>query len=399
MKKLRSTILLAISIGVGAVSASEKDDRMSVNSWSTPMEHLLDPMSSTNPWSNDDTLSVWSDLDHNFRMPLLRQDNAFPSTFTNPTGPDSENVSVISSLGPFQTPQSLLNPLPSSTMMEDDNMSTLHFDQDAPLQLAPQVIPPVIDLSSPPPKLLQTPQTLLNPLPSSMMMEDDNMSMLHFDQNAPLRSAPQVLRPVVKINLTKKRPKPSPVFSPNMEQVTFDCPFCGKSFKKKHLLNEHKKRQHPGGRKFTCTYCSRKFSADKSRKTHETKEHQDQIIGIPCPHCKGKFANQHSLICHINTQHPTQKKGDHLCPYCDIHYKSLGGLKKHIKCHKKSEEIRICIYCLKDCKTPTGLKAHVLVHKGEVKKYRCPKCKYTSSKIMNRNKHMKNCCKPSQAGL
>ncbi|XP_071758274.1 uncharacterized protein LOC139913993 [Centroberyx gerrardi] len=174
----------------------------------------------------------------------------------------------------------------------------------------------------------------------------------------------------------------------------FDCPQCGKSFKKMYLLGKHQlthtqnrifkcrqcgeaypsmselrahQRIHPPEQSNQCMQCGKFFSSVACLTAHELR-HNQQRTQI-CMRCGKAFKNKHDLNLHMRShtgERPFQ------CTYCGKRFSVSGNLNIHIRTHT-GEKPYLCADCGKAFVSAGELQIHRRTHTGE-KPYKCTVC-------------------------
>ena len=88
---------------------------------------------------------------------------------------------------------------------------------------------------------------------------------------------------------------------------------------------------------FKCKFCRTKFSAYKAAR--ECENSHTGKLRYYCTHCGNNYANNNSLLHHIQRVHEGKegKKKDtnsYICRYCTKHYDIEADLQRHKKDHK-----------------------------------------------------------------
>ncbi|KAG8292747.1 hypothetical protein J6590_031726 [Homalodisca vitripennis] len=132
---------------------------------------------------------------------------------------------------------------------------------------------------------------------------------------------------------------------------------------------------------------------------HETEEAADDIVGSKpymCTECGQHFSNNGSFKSHLSTH---QNK-DLFCNYCNLHYKRIDHLQKHIEqIHRKSNTFEpkerkvnayvktfLCNMCGKILKSSITYENHMLKHQSKCP-YSCDLCPETFPNRGARRKH------------
>lgn len=152
------------------------------------------------------------------------------------------------------------------------------------------------------------------------------------------------------------------------EKTTFECEICGLHHATKYTLRDHMNTHT--GTKFTCDECGRGYASLKHLRRHKVK-HLKESGELPesmthkCTQCDKVFTQNHALKKHLDWVH-----GDkcHVCKVCGAKIK--GSLIQHMETHTQEKKF-CCHICGK--KMRGKLKEHMLIHTGE-RPYACEFC-------------------------
>lgn len=237
-------------------------------------------------------------------------------------------------------------------------------------------------------------------------------------------------------NDKKKRGRPALLTGP----VDFDCPECGKKFKRKVLMKEHGVSVHDRGARFTCFVCQKGFYSRNQMLNH-VKSHEEAMqpekrylpedlltsltedgsvsyrgveikIDSACLVCGRVYRNKENKRRHedyyrdkethsrktVNENRQPYIKTDSFCLPCDKDFCNNGSKRNHEL--RKHPEIRSPILkgpknikCILDCKRRFGdneqLEKHMAVgdHNG-IFFFTCSKCPKKFGSTAEMKKHM-----------
>jgi len=141
-------------------------------------------------------------------------------------------------------------------------------------------------------------------------------------------------------------------------------------------------KSHDGPQRFSCSFCSMKFSSKANLYQHLPK-HSDERPFV-CMECNASFKWKHALKTHLITHYPSKT---YLCDTCGFSTAHKSILKDHSLIHT-GETIKCtepgCTYqALRKC----NLRSHMLTHTGE-KPHQCNKCGSSFGHLKNLKRHM-----------
>lgn len=96
----------------------------------------------------------------------------------------------------------------------------------------------------------------------------------------------------------------------NPEQKRCPCDLCGMTFKKKHLMRQHR-TIHTGERPYKCDLCNETFRRQSSLHNHRYKHQREGPL--KCNICIRAFKTKTNLLRHISTEYHRRKKMQACC--------------------------------------------------------------------------------------
>lgn len=173
----------------------------------------------------------------------------------------------------------------------------------------------------------------------------------------------------------------------------FVCTICRQQFKRKNLLNGHKKVAHAtiddiGAGEIVCIVCAEKFKDSKAYDKHIAKRHTK----YKCTQCDCQYNQKRNLRFHIKVKHaPAHERPCHPCPDCGLTFVTRPILTNHIRLFHTKETPYHCALCDTRYSTSTQYSMHMVRHQRSSKQHQCTKC----GKISNYRKCIdKNCYTP-----
>ncbi|XP_044742585.1 zinc finger protein 235-like [Chrysoperla carnea] len=155
----------------------------------------------------------------------------------------------------------------------------------------------------------------------------------------------------------------------------FECPQCGKGFKLNHNLKSHIKQIHMNMKKnnrIPCKVCGKMISKTNMKPHLQTHKAVRDIYN--CTQCSKQFLHQLSLEQHIQKFHEKiVREFRHLCNMCGKGFNTRAELKIHMLSHS-DEKTFACQTCNMKYKTMHGLRYHVKSVHLNLKPHPCPIC-------------------------
>lgn len=165
------------------------------------------------------------------------------------------------------------------------------------------------------------------------------------------------------------------------KQTDYQCEFCGKILKRKHLLDNHIKLMHLKEYNVFCECCGKGFLFSSVLKKHKELMHQNKKPitkeRYPCLEngCDKAYTTKTALVYHQKTRHLICPPNEPLSYSCEICHKvilSRANLRIHIRAHTGERPFK-CVICGKAFHAKKYLKEHHVVHTGE-KPFVCKLC-------------------------
>ncbi|XP_014471212.1 PREDICTED: uncharacterized protein LOC106742600 [Dinoponera quadriceps] len=148
-------------------------------------------------------------------------------------------------------------------------------------------------------------------------------------------------------------------------EVGYNCPTCGKRFKKEQHVIQHLKTHE--GKQWECDVCSKMFTTKYFLKKHK-RLHSGEMP-YKCKICDKSFTFQQSYHKH-RLYHKDDKP--HTCATCGRSFKELSTLHNHERIHT-GEKPFACETCGKCFRQRVSYLVHRRIHTG-VMPYKCTMC-------------------------
>lgn len=155
-----------------------------------------------------------------------------------------------------------------------------------------------------------------------------------------------------------------------MEQHICDHEGCGKVFKQKRYLKDHKKYIHLCEKTFECNDCKSMFKKRYDLKIHQLRIHSDERP-IECDQCDATFKRKNDLDAHQLRIHSDKRPIE--CNQCDATFKMKKDLDVHKQRKHSDERPFQCDQCDATFKTKYDQLDHQLRHSDE-RPFECDQC-------------------------
>ncbi|ERL90365.1 hypothetical protein D910_07714 [Dendroctonus ponderosae] len=161
----------------------------------------------------------------------------------------------------------------------------------------------------------------------------------------------------------------------------YQCEFCGKILKRKHLLDNHIKLMHLKKYNVFCEICGKGFLFMSVLNKHRELIHQNRKIiskiTFPCREvgCDKAYTTKTALLYHQKTRHllcPPNEPLSYSCEICQKVILSRANFRIHLRAHTGERPFK-CDVCGKAFHANKYLKEHSVVHTGE-KPFVCKVC-------------------------
>ena len=159
------------------------------------------------------------------------------------------------------------------------------------------------------------------------------------------------------------------------------CETCLKTFKTKAELRRHT-RSHTGEKPYQCDICHQRFAQSGALNNHRRIHTGEKPF--QCEFCPQLFARKGDIPAHVRWKHTNDRRFS--CEICDYTGVNKTALVKHMKVHTGVKEF-VCDICQHACSTKMNLTIHMRTHTGE-KPYTCDVCGERFSHSNSRKTHL-----------
>ncbi|XP_059619174.1 zinc finger protein 883-like [Phlebotomus argentipes] len=170
------------------------------------------------------------------------------------------------------------------------------------------------------------------------------------------------------------------------EQRNHICPECGKAFPTKGRLKAHVMNMHQEVSYHVCEICAKMFKSKDCFLDHQRTHTGEKIEKVPCPTC-GKFFSEKRLKVHMKRHNESDEV--FRCHLCDRESNSQTSLNRHIKYVHMSERKYKCNLCESSFKRPVDLREHMATHTSNQILYTCLFCPKQFNSNANKYNHQK----------
>ena len=121
------------------------------------------------------------------------------------------------------------------------------------------------------------------------------------------------------------------------EPEKYKCENCARNYKRRKILNAHKKYECGVTPQFTCELCGKRFTRKYNLRYHIDKLHCETKLSISkriynCDKCTRSYRSVSGLNQHKRLHH-AEVKPQFICDYCGHETKLKNNLEKHINTH------------------------------------------------------------------
>ncbi|XP_039441721.1 zinc finger protein 260-like [Culex pipiens pallens] len=183
----------------------------------------------------------------------------------------------------------------------------------------------------------------------------------------------------------------------HIKEYSKNCRHCLSVFRTDEELKEHDCIVKP--RLFKCSKCNRSFQSVKELQDHTKISHRIYEIPITkpqpqarrsntlnqCSHCPKSFANNRTLVRHVQDVHPETIQTILTCQRCEQQFANEASLQAHMAAHEKNYE---CRFCGKVCPTSVALAGHENTHTKD-QPFQCNECGRNFAQYTSMRRHMK----------
>lgn len=159
----------------------------------------------------------------------------------------------------------------------------------------------------------------------------------------------------------------------------YECALCGKSYSALSTLRIHQ-RLHVENKSFCCEFCTKSFDVECDLKAHNSVEHTKLF---ECGVCGKRFSRQSSWSAHNRVHKNFQPHFK--CNFCGKHFRCKSNLNVHLALHV--DQKYVCEFCQKRFQSETELQVHRKNH--EKSENQCRHCEKAYSSRCHLNYHIR----------
>ena len=173
------------------------------------------------------------------------------------------------------------------------------------------------------------------------------------------------------------------VNSVHLKKRDHKCNHCEKYFTHAGHLKSHIKLVHEKAQNFQCEKCDKTYALKLDLERHFTSNHILEKGLFKCEICDRHFNQDSTLYSHKQLVHDVSSKFN--CAICGKVYHLTNYLKRHMKSHEMSNDKTVCDICGKVV-TKNNLNLHKRVHAK--KDTRCTLCEIDFKHLKTLKRHL-----------
>lgn len=172
------------------------------------------------------------------------------------------------------------------------------------------------------------------------------------------------------------------------------CPYCGREFAWKEVLERHIEAKHSGNKIWQCEMCAYVGTTKHNLNCHKAKIHSTQyvkcdFVGANGEVCGAEYpAKDTAFRAHKLSHTQVNKVYDpriytYACDFCPKRFKEKGPMGRHVQLRHSKVPVEICPVCTGSFVNSQSLHRHLQTSHPEYDKYFC---KYCPEKFYNEKK-------------